>query len=83
MANLEKRIEALEAAAGDADGLTVIILRGIAPGHLDAEIDTLKIPDGLTTWRRRPEETEQTFKDRAIREAPRNEAGVTLLLANG
>jgi len=79
MANLEKRIEALETTAGGEDSM-VIIVRFVEPGHLDAEIDTLQILDGLTTWKRRPEETEQAFRERASRDA-RKADGIVLLMA--
>jgi hypothetical protein len=79
MATLEKRVEALEATAGGMDEPVLLLLCGFEPGHLDAEIVSLRSPDG-TIWKRKQHESEQAFKDRASREACKA-AEVVLLVA--
>ena len=81
MLNLEKRIAALEATSAPADDLT-IIRRFVSPGHLDAEIFSLRDDDGKL-WTRQPGETEQALIDRASCEVKRTPWGVASLTADG
>lgn len=82
MANLEKRIEALEQVQVQPDGATfkTVIVQFVEPGHLDEPINHLSTRDG-EAWTRHDGEPEQAFKDRASREVQRSPWGVALLLA--
>lgn len=80
MQALEKRIAALEMANPPADEKTFVI-RLVAPGHVDAEIDGLRAYDGQQ-WTRLPGETERALIDRATIEVKRNEWGVAQLIGS-
>ena len=80
MANLEKRIAALEATKAPADEMT-IIRRYVNAANLDAEIHRLRDDEGKT-WTRQLGETEQELIDRATREVSRNAWGVASLKAD-
>lgn len=79
MQTFERRIAALEQANPPADDFT-IIRRIVSPGHLDAEIYSLRADDG-TLWTRQPGETEQGLIDRASKEVKRTPWGVASLVA--
>jgi hypothetical protein len=79
MPSLESRIEALECAAPQREGIT-IIRRHITPGELNPAIVGLRADDGQT-WQRQPGESEQELIDRAAREVQRNAWGVASLTA--
>lgn len=81
MANLEKRIAALEATKAPADDLT-IIRRYVSAANLNAEIHRLRDDEGKT-WTRQPGETEQGLIDRASLEVKRTPWGVASLTADG
>ena len=81
MQSLEKRIAALEATSAPADDLT-IIRRFVSPGHLDAEIFSLRDDDGKL-WTRQPGETEQALINRASLEVKRTPWGIASLTADG
>lgn len=81
MTTLEKRLEALEAQTPTIAG-RVTIVTFVKPGELDKEIQrigTALVADDGQQWIREPGETEQEFRARATREAPRNEYGASLL----
>jgi len=80
MQALERRIAALEMANPPAEETTVVI-RLVAPGHLDAEIHGLRADDGQQ-WTRLPGESEQGLIDRATREVERNQWGVAQLIGS-
>jgi hypothetical protein len=63
MQTYRRRISALEQANPPADELT-IIRRIVAPGHLDAEIHSLRDDVG-NEWARQSGESEQELIDRA------------------
>lgn len=74
--SLEKRLSALEKSAPQAEKVIFIILIGM--GEVGMEIT--HIHDNYSNeWDRRPEETEEAFKDRAKSETPRKENQVVLL----
>ena len=78
MANLEKRIAALETAgAVGAEPITNIV-RFIKPGQLEAEIEALHTQDGQS-WQRAKGETQQALIARASSEAQRTAWGVAVL----
>ena len=79
MQNLERRISALESANPLVDEMTLVI-RFVAPGHLNAEIDGLRTNEGQQ-WARLPGESEQGLIDRATSEVERNQSGAALLLS--
>ena len=56
------------------------MIRFVAPGRLDAEIDGLHTNEGQQ-WARLPGESEQGLIDRATREVERNQWGAALLLS--
>ncbi|MDE2419095.1 MAG: hypothetical protein KGN32_14935 [Burkholderiales bacterium] len=74
--SLEKRVSALEKSAPQADKVIFIILVGM--GEVGMEITHIHDNHG-NHWNRRPDETEQAFKDRAMSESPRNENQVAML----
>ena len=79
MANLEKRIAALEtASAVGAEPITTVV-RFIAPGHLGAEMQALHTQDGQS-WQRAKGETQQALIARASSEVQRTAWGVAILL---
>ena len=79
MQNLERRISALESANPLVDEMTLVI-RFVAPGHLNAEIDGLRTNEGQR-WERLPGESEQALVDRATREVERSQWGNAMLLS--
>lgn len=70
MQNLEKRIAALEQASPQGEKVIFVILVGM--GEVGMEITHIRDNHG-NQWNRRPEETEEAFKDRAKSETPRKE----------
>lgn len=74
--SLEKRVSALEQASPEGIKVMFIILVGM--GEVDMEITHIHDNHG-NQWDRRPEETEEAFKDRAASESPRKENQVALL----
>ena len=74
--SLEKRLSLLEKSAPQAEKLIFIILVGI--GEVGMEITHIHDNHG-NHWDRRPEETEEAFKDRATSESPRKENQVPFL----
>ena len=75
---LKKRIATLEQASPQADTVVFIILVGM--GEADKHRELVHIYDNHDShWHRRPNETEQEFKDRATAETPRKENNVALL----
>lgn len=80
MQSLEKRIAELEKGMPTDEGLTAIIIRCMAPGDTEREIQELHNPMGCERWMREPGETEQAFIDRASREATRNGLACALLM---
>lgn len=81
MANLEKRIEALEQAQPEGDTLRTLIVKFVEPGHLDEPINHLSSRHG-ETWARLDAEPEQEFQDRASQKVQRSPWGGALLLAD-
>ena len=81
MPTLEKRLEALEANTPHIpDRVTLVTF--VNPGEVDKEVQricTAPVSDEGQQWIREPGETEQEFRSRATREAPRNEYGASLL----
>ena len=81
MQNLEKRIAELEKGASMDEGPLTIVIRPLAPGNLDEEVQALRAQNGSQRWTRQPGETEQELIDRASREVTRNGPGCALLMA--
>ena len=77
MQTLEKRVAALEQASPGTNDIT-IIRRFVDPGHLDAEIHSLRAADG-ELWTRQPGEAEQELIDRATVAVTRNGSGFAIL----
>ncbi|MCK6417295.1 MAG: hypothetical protein L6Q63_17505 [Giesbergeria sp.] len=84
MPTLEKRLEALEANTPHIpDRVTLVTF--VKPGELDKEIQricTALVADEGQQWIRESGETEQEFRERATREAPRNAYGASLLFGS-
>lgn len=78
MANLEKRIAALETAGAVGAQPITNIVQFIKPGQLDAEIQALHTKEGQS-WIRLDGETQQELIARATGEAERTAWGVALL----
>jgi hypothetical protein len=74
--SLEKRVSALEKASPEGIKVMFIILVGM--GEVGMEITHIHDNYG-NQWNRRPEETEEAFKDRATSETPRKENQVAVL----
>ncbi|QDL53573.1 hypothetical protein [Rhodoferax aquaticus] len=74
--SLEKRVSALEKSAPQADKVIFIILVGM--GEVGMEITHIRDNHG-NQWNRRPEETEEAFKDRAKSETPRKDNQAVML----
>lgn len=74
--SLEKRVSALEQASPEGIKVMFIILVGM--GEVGMEITHIHDNHG-NQWSRRPEETEEAFKDRATSETPRKEDQVVML----
>ena len=81
MQSLEKRIAELEKGASMNEGPLTIVIRPLAPGHLDEELQELHDQNGSQRWTRQPGETEQELIDRASREVTCNRPGCALLMA--
>ena len=85
MKSIETRLSELEKRAGPADNLATWIIQFVSPGPDGPVLDE---PTGYTTsnygdgrrWDRQPGETVDQLKERACREAPRNENGATALI---
>lgn len=77
MSNLERRIAVLELATASTEELTFVV-RYVAPGHLDAEIQGLCADRGKR-WTRLPGETEDALIERASLAVKRNERGIASL----
>lgn len=82
MANLEKRIAALETASAVGVEPRTILVTFAKPGQLETEIEALHTKEGQS-WSRAKGETQQAFIDRATSEAQRSEWGVALLFDGG
>jgi hypothetical protein len=76
MANIEKRIAALEQTSPQAAKVIFIILVGV--GEVGNEIIHIYNNDGKE-WNRLPGETEKAFRDRATSETTQAENQVTML----
>jgi hypothetical protein len=74
--SLEKRVSALEKSAPQGKKVIFIILVGM--GEVGMEITHIHDSHG-NQWGRRPEESEDDFKDRAKSETPRKENQVAML----
>ena len=74
--SFEKRLLSFEQASPEGIKVMFIILVGM--GEVDMEITHIHDNHG-NQWDRRPEETEEAFKDRAASESPRKENQVSLL----
>ena len=74
--SLEIRLSSLEQASPEGIKVMFIILVGM--GEVGMEITHIHDNHG-NQWDRRPEETEEAFKDRAKSETPRKENQVVLL----
>ena len=81
MQSLEKRIAELEKGASMDEGPLTIVIRPLAPGNLDEEVQALRAQNGSQRWTRQPGETEQELIDRASREVTRKGPGCALLMA--
>ena len=83
-AAIQRRLVALEAAAGHVDSAPVVlIVRFVAPGHVDDEPTCARIGDDVLM--RSPGETGDDFTSRARAEALRQRVGrgpVPLVLLN-
>ncbi len=79
MATLEKRIAALETASAVGVEPITTVVRFIAPGQLEAEIEALHTQDGQS-WQRAKGETQQELVARAFSEVQRTAWGVAVLL---
>lgn len=82
MKTIETRISHLERAMPIDGGIDTIIIKAIAPGRLDAEIQRLHPQDQGQQWTRLPDETESQFQDRAMRELDRKGQSVVMLFAD-
>ena len=81
MSNIDKRLTALEQA--DAVKQINLIVRFVEPVNMDAELWGLEHyshEHPRQAWTRRPDESEQDFTDRALREAKRNSIGAAMLI---
>jgi hypothetical protein len=81
MQSLERRIAELEKASSTGEGPMTIIIRCMAPGNLEVEIQELHDSKGSQQWKRQLGEAEQEFIDRASREVSRDGPGCALLIA--
>ena len=81
MQSLERRIAELEKADSTGEWPLTIVIRGVTPGKLDAEIQELHDWKGSQQWERHPGEIEQEFIDRASREVKRDGPGCAFLMA--
>lgn len=77
MANIEKRISALEQTSPQAAKVIFIILVGM--GEVGNEIIHIYNDDGMK-WNRLPGETEKAFRDRATSEIEQVENKVAMLI---
>jgi len=75
---LNERLKALEVNQ-TPDLISTIILRLVAPGFVENEIHHISDKAG-NEWRRKPEETESAFTDRATREATPNQWSMKVLI---
>ncbi len=83
MTTLEQRIEDLEQRSAADAGLMLLIIEHVKPGQLDRALDTLKLQDGLQTWQRTSDETEDDFKRRVSADLEQQgRCGPVLLVAN-
>ena len=79
MANLEKRIAALETASAVGIEPRTILVTFVEPGADATEIQALHTDQGAQSWIRLDGESESELIDRATAEAERSEWGVALL----
>ena len=79
MANLEKRIAALETAGAVGVKPITNIVRFVKPGADATEIQALHTDQDAQSWIRLDGESESELIDRATREAERTAWGVALL----
>ena len=79
MANLEKRIAALETASAVGIEPRTILVTFAKPGQAETEIQALHTDQGAQSWIRLDGETQQELIDRATAEAERTAWGVALL----
>lgn len=79
MANLEKRIAALETASAVGIEPRTILVTFAKPGQAETEIQALHTDQGGQSWIRLDGESESELIDRATREAERTAWGVALL----
>jgi hypothetical protein len=81
MTTLDRRLAALEQATTSAQ--INLIARFDDPRDMGAELWCLENLSGeypRQSWKRRPDESEQDFTDRALREAKRNSIGAATLI---
>ncbi|MCZ2103095.1 MAG: hypothetical protein OZ923_03170 [Comamonadaceae bacterium] len=64
MPTLEKRIEALEQATPSEDKVSTVFIVPMLHREDSPERDCARAKDGERTWKRRPGETMQEFKER-------------------
>lgn len=82
MQSLERRIATLEQSNPDNGFPKVVIVSFPSPGEPARELYKLRdsvAVDGYTEWAREANESEQEFKERAIKEASRNGGGIAVL----
>ena len=77
--SLEKRVSALEQAS--PQGVKVIFIILVGMGEVGRAVTLIRDNHG-NQWNRRPEETEEAFKDRATSETPRKENQVVMLFGS-
>lgn len=79
MQTLDKRISALEQASPTEDMVSTIFLVPLLKEG-NAVLESIHDNHG-NAWSRRPDETQEAFKDRATSDTPRKENRVALLFA--
>ena len=80
MHTLDKRISALEQASPNGEMVSAIILVPLLKEG-NAVLESIRDNHG-NVWSRRPDETQEAFKDRATSETPREENQVVMLFGN-
>lgn len=79
--NVRNRVEKLEQMAGSGIQLLTMWVEFVAPSRPEPEIVGARTKDGAHSWKRRPDEAQETFRARVAQEAPRNSLGVALVIA--
>lgn len=77
--DLGRRLDALEQAHPQVGPLSVLVTFS-SPTGVERDLRAVREMRGPMLWRRRDDESERQFLGRALREAPRNELGIAVLV---